>query len=165
MKLSFFLLFFFSNIEHSHGRDQVEKFKKQLKSFAEASKETEKKIQQWRVGVTPICVTSTLMQISVKNKLAKVALLFAKNTEFLEAVSAFTNDRVILTPRIHRKLLQDKHDARHLIKKYEKIHGAVQRYVKYTLKKQECSHSGSEELSKVMIQVYKNFQVLVELMQ
>ena len=168
MKLTFLFLVFFSNVHPSHQDNQVDDFKKQLQRFSAASKETEQKLQEWRDGATRICITSKLSQISVDDESSKVALRFIKNTgilEFLEAVYAFTNNRLILTPRIHRKLLQDKHTAKHIIKNYKRIHGVVQRYVKYDLMEQDCHHLGSVDLSKMIIQVYKNFQGLVRLMQ
>ena len=169
MKLTFlYLVFFFLNIDRSHESNQVEDFKKQLQSFYEDCKETEKKLQEWRDGATPVCVASKVIQIKEKQshgKSIQTGVYLTQNTEFLEALSSFTNKRLILTPRIHRKLLQDKHDARQLIENHKHIYGSVQHYAKYTLKEQDCTVSGSEELPKLMIQVYKNFQVLVKLMQ
>ena len=162
MKLSFFLLFFFSNIEHS---TEVEKFKKQLQTFSEGVKETEKTLQQWREQTTPFCISSKLMQITVDDSAQKVGLLFLKNIEYLRAVTAFTNDKTIVTPRTHRRLVQDQYSARQLIGNYEKIYGPVACYARYTLKEKKCNQPGSVEISKKIIQVYKNFQSFVKLTQ
>ena len=72
-----------------------------------------------------------------------------------------------LTKSLRKKLHHDKHHALLLITNYEKILGEVDRSTvdKYTLNEQKCKQPGSTQLSKVTIQVYKNFQVMLKAMQ
>ena len=134
MRISLFSIVVFSSIKASHERE----FKKQLKVFSGEVEETEKILEATKREGTPVCVSPRLIQIRMEDRATKVGLHLMRNTEHLSALSTFTNDKLIITPRIHRKLLQDKHDARHLLKKYENIHETLRTYTKYTLKKQRC---------------------------
>ena len=161
MKFILLLLVVVFNIGTSCENDQVKHLKKLVKQFSTNSKSTEKKLEEWSIGTNPVCISSKLMQITQINESTKIILQFINNVEHLEAICGFTNERLILNSRVHAKVLRDKHAARRLIRKYEQVNGAVDRYIKYTLKEQKCELSGSVDISKVLIQVYHNFEVLL----
>ena len=141
----------------------VKGIKKTIRHFYEFSKETEKHLQEWnsRSGAA-ICISSEPKQVSSTKRTEEMSLQFQENLEFLAAICTLTKEKSIISRKIHRKIRQDKDRGRQLLKKYEEIYGEDERSAKYTLKEQECKEPGSLELSKVAIQVYKNFQKLLK---
>ena len=170
MKVTLILLFLALVFKESL-HNKVTGFKQKLKSFSEHAKETEMKLQGLSAGTNPVCVSSILSQVnaqaqvSVRREADKIALRFHRHTEYLDAIRKFASDRQLLTSRIHRQIRQDQYAARDVLKSYASIHGANEKYLKYWIKEEMCSKSGSMEIHKILIKLYKKMQRSAKLLK
>ena len=141
---------------------QIPKLRRRIHHFKSETGDTLHILHNLKREINSTCISTSAKGVNQKSKRLYTIQQFIKNTRLLEALIGFTDDILFVTPRIHRRLRRNKHEARALLYLHRKIYRIPHHEVNVTVKDQKCNQINSMELLKSLIEVYDNFQRLVD---
>ena len=95
MEIVILLVFLNLNFAPSDQKVHTElpTFKERVQNFSQIVSTTKIKLEQMNTPSQPSCIATEHVLINARNKKATVASKFVRNTELLNAICAYTNDR------------------------------------------------------------------------
>ena len=141
-----------TRIIQSESINQNAHFEEELQSFSVHSRASHKKIQEVMSEVTPVCIRTDFTQknnpLSIAEKIPKKNRLniverLSKNVQFLKGICDFTHGKLMVTTRVHRRMIRDQHQGYKLIRRFERMHGKKFGVVKYRIEEGSCNQQGA----------------------
>ena len=129
----------------------------QVQRFLRRSKRTEKEIQLWSARSKIHCVQVVFTDSEQPNKSNQLNQ-FIRKLKLLQTIWTYTDDKLILTPKIHQRMQRDIHKGNRLAKLLLDENSAVEHKVKYTLRTKECNQDLSIELNNILLRIYGSFR-------
>ena len=148
--------------------EKAVQLKQRVQMFLYASKHTQAKLTQLSHEAKSVCIATNFNHSNVSMRHHSISLLVNQlmiNIQFLDAICDFTYNQQIFTPKMHHRLRQEKHEAKHITKIFGDMAGIKYKNVGYMLKEKQCNKSGARVIYKTMAQVYMNFQILFKLIK